>query len=337
MKTGSKIAIGAGIAGLAILGISKIVSASNQNPTETTGKLIISISPETAILTISGSQVIPGTYPDINPGQYTYSVSADNYETKSGTFNIVAGKTTAINIILTPINVIPVPTASFTANPPSGNAPLSVLFSNMSSGEITIGSWNFGDGQTSNEVNPTHTFNNPGTYNVVLTVYGQGGNSSASLSINVFEAPPIYTYEIINPYFTLDGLYYTFKNNSIPLTGYRDSLVPYTIRMTAIVDLLKPRNDLMTYEISKFVQYSNEWSRPNPRVPAIGASKDIFYNWVYQTDDPFNPLKYLISGGYVSENISQIKTSFKFIWEEEGTKYKTFDPHEPFPIIVHRG
>lgn len=335
MKTNYKIAIGTGIGLLTILGISQLVKSGNKN---TTGNIIISLYPESAILTINGNNYTQnGEYDGIDSGQYDWIAIAEGYITQSGTVTVTSGQTAILDIQLSPIGVINPPIAGFTSSVQSGNAPLKVTFGNSSSGDISEYLWNFGDGYTSNEHSPIHTFNNPGTYNVVLTVYGQGGNSSASLLINVLEAPPIYTYEIINPYFTLDGLYYTFKNNSIPLTGYRDSLVPYTIRMTAIVDLLKPRNDLMTYEISKFVQYSNEWSRPNPRVPAIGASKDIFYNWVYQTDDPFNPLKYLISGGYVSENISQIKTSFKFIWEEEGTKYKTFDPHEPFPIIVNRG
>jgi PKD repeat protein len=49
----------------------------------------------------------------------------------------------------------------------AGNAPCKVTFTNTSSGALTY-SWTFGDGGTSMETNPDHTFANPGTYNVKL-------------------------------------------------------------------------------------------------------------------------------------------------------------------------
>ena len=42
--------------------------------------------------------------------------------------------------------------------------------------EITVRQWNFGDGSTSNSVNPTHTYANPGDYQVSYTVAITGGN-----------------------------------------------------------------------------------------------------------------------------------------------------------------
>jgi gliding motility-associated-like protein len=44
-------------------------------------------------------------------------------------------------------------------------------------GSITGWSWSFGDGNTSNQQNPTHTFANPGNYNVSLTVTANNGCS----------------------------------------------------------------------------------------------------------------------------------------------------------------
>ena len=45
-------------------------------------------------------------------------------------------------------------------------------FTNQSSGYSSLDSikWNFGDGTTSNDLNPTHTFTTAGTYNVCLTI-----------------------------------------------------------------------------------------------------------------------------------------------------------------------
>ena len=77
------------------------------------------------------------------------------------------------------------PKARFSAVPRSGGAPLVVNFINQSTGIVTSRLWNFGDGTTSTDVNPTHTYNSPGTHKAVLTVYGPGGSSSKTMSIKV--------------------------------------------------------------------------------------------------------------------------------------------------------
>jgi len=61
-------------------------------------------------------------------------------------------------------------TADFTASPTSGTLPLTVTFTNLSSGDYTMSLWNFGDGITSTLTNPTHTYTTTGTYTVTLTV-----------------------------------------------------------------------------------------------------------------------------------------------------------------------
>jgi len=66
--------------------------------------------------------------------------------------------------------------ASFTASPTTGTAPLQVQFTDQSSGTINSWSWNFGDGSTSSERDPVHTYAQAGDYTVTLTVSGPGGN-----------------------------------------------------------------------------------------------------------------------------------------------------------------
>ena len=68
-------------------------------------------------------------------------------------------------------------TADFTATPTRGAPPLTVHFTNTSAGDFTTSQWDFGDGGTSTEVNPTHTYTVPGTYGVTLTV-GDGTETS---------------------------------------------------------------------------------------------------------------------------------------------------------------
>ncbi|WP_129596567.1 GLUG motif-containing protein [Methanohalophilus profundi] len=67
------------------------------------------------------------------------------------------------------ISVYP-PVSDFTSNVTSGVVPpLSVKFTDLSSKEPTQWLWDFGDGNTSTEQNPTHTYANYGSYNVSLT------------------------------------------------------------------------------------------------------------------------------------------------------------------------
>ena len=52
----------------------------------------------------------------------------------------------------------PPPVAQFTGSPTSGTAPLTVIFSNTSTGSITGYAWTFGDGGTSTIASPSHVY-----------------------------------------------------------------------------------------------------------------------------------------------------------------------------------
>ncbi|MDM8527530.1 PKD domain-containing protein [Anaerolineales bacterium HSG24] len=54
----------------------------------------------------------------------------------------------------------------------------SYQFTDNSIGTITAWAWNFGDGASSTDQNPTHTFTTSGLYNVTLTVSGTDGEDS---------------------------------------------------------------------------------------------------------------------------------------------------------------
>lgn len=61
--------------------------------------------------------------------------------------------------------------ADFTANPVSGTSPLSVSFTDNSTGSITYRLWLFGDGQSVEDViNPVHVYQSPGIYTVRLLI-----------------------------------------------------------------------------------------------------------------------------------------------------------------------
>ena len=63
----------------------------------------------------------------------------------------------------------------FTLDP---DAPLTVTFEDLTIGDIDTWSWDFGDGNTSTEQNPVHTYAEPGIYPVTLTVSGPDCSST---------------------------------------------------------------------------------------------------------------------------------------------------------------
>ncbi|HVR76134.1 MAG TPA: PKD domain-containing protein, partial [Planctomycetota bacterium] len=83
-------------------------------------------------------------------------------------------------------------TADFRAATTSGCAPLEVAFEDRSSGSgIVAWSWDFGDGGTSSEQNPTHVYSGAGTFTVRLTITdgcGQDTETRANL-VRVLERP----------------------------------------------------------------------------------------------------------------------------------------------------
>ncbi len=91
---------------------------------------------------------------------------------------VVTGVGGCTDTAANPINIPPTPVAGFTLPDSCG---LTNAFSNLSSiaqpGTITSNQWNFGNGQSSNQQNPTHQYTNPGSYNISLIVVSNEGCS----------------------------------------------------------------------------------------------------------------------------------------------------------------
>ena len=123
------------------------------------------------------------TYQD--PGTYTVSLTVRG----------PGGEDTERKPDFIRVSAVPAPVADFTASPTSGPAPLTVRFTNFSRGEITSYYWNFGDGTTSTERDPQHTYQEPGSYTVSLTVRGPGGEDTATKPdfIQVLPARAVFT------------------------------------------------------------------------------------------------------------------------------------------------
>lgn len=72
------------------------------------------------------------------------------------------------------------PVAAFYSNTTSGEVPLTVQFLDSSTNSPTAWAWSFGDGGTSADQNPVHTYATAGSYAVTLTATNTGGSDTVS-------------------------------------------------------------------------------------------------------------------------------------------------------------
>lgn len=126
-----------------------------------------------------------------------------------GTYPFTAGTTYNITITSQPgptstcadavkfsAGAVATPDADFAADPVTGNAPLAVQFTDLSTGQIGSWLWNFGDGSTSTVRNPSHTYSASGYYTVSLTISGSWGSNTETKAryINVTSANVEHIY-----------------------------------------------------------------------------------------------------------------------------------------------
>lgn len=77
------------------------------------------------------------------------------------------------------MNTQTLPVAAFSGVPTTGSAPLSVAFTDESTGNPIQWIWSFGDGRSSNAKNPVHLYSDVGNYTVWLCTQYLDGNSSS--------------------------------------------------------------------------------------------------------------------------------------------------------------
>lgn len=120
------------------------------------------------------------------PGTYTVQLTVTN----------ILGTETIEKIDQIEVNVPPVPAADFSAPLLTGSAPLTISFTDNSTGKPDSWTWNFGDGETATSQNPIHTFVTPGIYTMSLTAMNvTGSNTTTKIDyIIVTEPPSIQTF-----------------------------------------------------------------------------------------------------------------------------------------------
>ena len=104
------------------------------------------------------------------------------------------------------ITVYNFPNVNFAANLQVACAPATIQFTDKSTpgqGNLVSWNWNFGDGGSSTGTNPTHSFSQPGYYNVSLTVANSGGCSASNTFVRfvriVDGIQPNFTFNQVSP------------------------------------------------------------------------------------------------------------------------------------------
>ncbi len=127
------------------------------------------------------------------------------------------------NDMLTRANYIAVtetqPVAAFSATPRNGVTPLSVAFTDASTGAITSWEWAFGDEEISTAQHPTHEYTAAGAYSVTLTVTGPGGDDSITKTDYIM---------VVDPPLVADF-------TAAPVTGYPPLTVVFTDTSVGVI------------------------------------------------------------------------------------------------------
>jgi PKD repeat protein len=110
---------------------------------------------------------------------------------------------------------IPPPTAAFTGFPLSGTVPLTVNFTNASTGQFDSYLWDFGDGGSSSLSDPSHTYLDTGTFSVTLIVVGPSGADTLTFQdyIKVESPLPVASFSA-DPTTGVSPLLVQFTNSS---------------------------------------------------------------------------------------------------------------------------
>lgn len=120
---------------------------------------------------------------------------------------------------------ISVPSASFRAASTFGCGPLEVTFTDESTSAASLDSWSwdFGDGTSSTERNPVHLYDDPGTYDITLTVTDANGCSDLeerTAFVQVIGPKPDFTASVVSGPVPLDVTFTNATAASAPVIGW---------------------------------------------------------------------------------------------------------------------
>lgn len=125
---------------------------------------------------------------DFGDGNSSTALSPTHTYSALGTYTVclISTNNCGSDTICMPVTVTcPVPSAAFT----SSATGITLQFTDASTTSPTAWFWDFGDGNSSTQQNPTHTYAAPGIYTVCLTVTNACGSDSSCTTISACNLP----------------------------------------------------------------------------------------------------------------------------------------------------
>ena len=186
----------------------------------------------TAVPTATHTYVTSGTY---DVGLTVEGPAGNDTYTRTNYITITAGSCVT-------------PPAGFSGSPLSGTAPLTVTFSDASSGTVDGRLWTFGDGGTSTATDPSHTYTQTGVYTVSLAVSATCGSdvltrtdyvtvSSSGGGYTTTTTVITYTYDFLNRLTEADystGASFEYKYDAV---GNREAMTTTAETVTYTYDI----------------------------------------------------------------------------------------------------
>ncbi|MDX9773080.1 MAG: PKD domain-containing protein [Bacteroidales bacterium] len=175
---------------------------------ETTIPVVVYPTPVPAFIAAPASQTYPAATVNFtnntNTGNWSWLWTFDDGNTSAdmspvhtyaapGDYDVVLTVSNGIctDDVMHTVRILPTPPIAEFDEIPSGCAPWSISPNNTS----LYGTgyyWDFGDGHTSNAMNPNYTYVQSGTFQITLTVTGPGGSDTRSRIVNVYPSPLAY-------------------------------------------------------------------------------------------------------------------------------------------------
>ena len=166
---------------------------------------------------------ITGVTWDFGDGNTSSLVNPSHAYALPGTYTVtLTGTSSAFGCVASfsqDVTVVPPPLAQFTVDPTNACIPLIVQTTNTSVDAVFY-YWDFGDGNSSNQINPNHTYAVAGTYTIQLIVEGANGCTD-TMATNVTAHPfPVADFDLASPLNCIPDGQAAFINQSSGAIGY---------------------------------------------------------------------------------------------------------------------
>lgn len=184
-------------------------------------------------LNATGGDTYQWTPGNINTQQYTFT------PVSSGTYSVlVTNSFGCTGTDQVDVTVNPIPVAAFGGNTAvcNGNSVSLIDQSNINSGTIASWAWDFGNGNTSNQQNPSVLYNAEGTYPISLTITSDAGCQNSIQQSQIIWARPTASFTNTNVCF----------GNPVDITGTS------TISDGSALNYAWSLNDGSTFNTSSF-------------------------------------------------------------------------------------